>query len=138
MSIRTRRSALLTGLSAVAAGLATPTLANTIAPNPDAELIALCDLFTQNEAKQASLFVTIHDDDERDAALEPLSEEWRALLDQIEQMEGPTTMAGARAMARAALATTPLDCDGDLKIGCDPEDWFNVCIARFLVGESAA
>jgi hypothetical protein len=76
--------------------------------------------------------------DERDAALGPLSEEWRALLDQIEQMEGPTTMAGARAMARAALATTPLDCDGDLKIVCDPEDWFNVCIARFLVGESAA
>jgi hypothetical protein len=40
----TRRSALLTGLSAVAAGLATPTLAIQ-APNPDAELLGLCAEF---------------------------------------------------------------------------------------------
>jgi hypothetical protein len=107
-------------------------------PNPDAGLIALCDLFTQNEAKQASLYVTTRDDDERDVALEPLTEEWRALIDQIEQIEGPTTMAGARAMARAALATTPRGCDGAPKVGCDPEDWFHICIARFLTGSAAA
>src|SRR5271168_2828579 len=98
----TRRSALGFSAAAFVAGLTTPAIAGS--PNPDAGLIALCDLFTQNEAKQASLYVTIRDDDERDLALEPLTEEWRALIDQIEQIEGPTTMAGARAMARAALA----------------------------------
>jgi hypothetical protein len=47
-------------------------LASTITPNADEALIALCDLFVQNEAQQASLYATIRDDDERDVALEPL------------------------------------------------------------------
>jgi hypothetical protein len=64
------------GFSALAlsAGLAMPAIAGGL--DPAAELIALCDLFVQNEAKQAGLFVTIRDDDERDAPLKPLSAEW--------------------------------------------------------------
>jgi hypothetical protein len=131
----TRRSALGFGAAAKGAGQATPVVA---APNPDAELIALCDLFTQNEAKQAILFATIHDDEEQEAALDPLSAEWRDLLSRIEQIDGPTTMAGARAMARAVLATSPRNLDGDLEIGSDPEDWFHVCIAQFLTGSALA
>jgi hypothetical protein len=70
-------------------------------------------------------------------ALEPLSAEWRSLLDQIEQFDGPATMAGARAMARAALATCPVNLDGSLQMGGDPEGWFHICIAKFLVGSAA-
>jgi hypothetical protein len=113
-------------------------LASTITPNADEALIALCDLFVQNEAQQASLYATIRDDDERDVALEPLCSEWQTLIDQIKQIEGPTTIAGATAMARAARATTPLDREGDLKVGGDPEDWLHHCIARFLAGGAAA
>jgi hypothetical protein len=133
----TRRSALGLSAAAIIAGLTKPAIASAMSPNPDAELIALCDLFTQNEAKQNGLFVTIRNDDERDVALEPLSAEWRSLLDQIEQFDGPATMAGARAMARAALATCPVNLDGSLQMGGDPEGWFHICIAKFLVGSAA-
>jgi hypothetical protein len=134
----TRRSAMRFSAAAIVAGFTTPVLASTAAPNPDAELIALCDLFTQNEAKQANLYVTIHDEKERDLALDPLSAEWRGLLDQLEQMDGPTTMAGASAMARAALATCPRNLDGDLQVGGDPEGWFGIRIAQFLAGSAVA
>jgi hypothetical protein len=129
----TRRSAI--GFS-LAAGLTAPALASEA--EPEAELIRLCDLFTQNEGKQANLYVTVHDERERDLALEPLSVEWRGLLDQIERMDGPTTMAGAKAMARAAIATTPRNIDGDLEVDGDPESWFLISIAQFLAGSVVA
>jgi hypothetical protein len=46
-------------------------------------------------------------------------------------------MAGAKAMARAALATCPVNLDGSLQMGGDPEGWFHICIAKFLVGSAA-
>ena len=146
-----RRSALGFGAAAIGVALTAPVMAITnlvtfdspfpiasTKPDPDAELIRLCDLFTENEAKQRGLFVTVHDEDARDLLLEPLSIEWRGLLHQIEQMDGPTTMAGARAMARAALATCPRDINGDLEVGGDPEGWFHICVAQFLVGSTTA
>ena len=141
----TRRAAIGLSVAAFAAGLTAPARAKASdalcstegAHTPDAELIALCDRFVQNETKQASLYVTISDEDERDLALEPLLLEWRNLLDQIEQLDGPTTMAGAKAMARAALATCPRNLNGELEVGGDPEGWFHIAIAQFLVGDAA-
>jgi hypothetical protein len=48
----TRRYALGFSAAAIIAGLTKPAIASATSPNPDAELIALCDFFTQNEAKQ--------------------------------------------------------------------------------------
>ncbi len=84
-----------------------------------------------------ALHETISNDNELDAALEPLHVEWQSLMDRIEQIDGPTTMAGARAMARAALALTPRNLDGDLQVGSNPEDWFHLCVAQFLAGGNA-
>jgi hypothetical protein len=134
--IPTDRTALHFNVAAFAAGLTTPALAS--APDADAELIPLCDRIVQNEAKQADLFATISNDDELTAALDPLALQQRDMLTQIEQIEGPTTMAGARAMARTALALMPRGPDGDLEVGNEPEDWLHASIAEFLVGSAAA
>lgn len=133
----TRRSALTFGAATIVAGITAAASASTTS-GQDAELIALCDLFTENEARQFNLYVTIRDDDERDAALGPLSVEWNDLFDRIGQIEGPTSLAGARAMARAAIATMLLGVDGKPEPGRDPEDWFGFCVARYLAGSAGA
>jgi hypothetical protein len=133
-STPTRRGVMFSA-AAIVAGFTIPTVAG--AADPDAELIALCDRIVQNEAKQAGLFTTLSDDDERDAALDLLSLEWRDILTQIEQIDGPTTMAGTKAMARAALAMTPLNLDGGIKVGSNPEDWLYLCVAKFTAGSAS-
>lgn len=117
------------------AGRTTPMFAE--ASNPDAQLIRLCDRFVEIEEQEAALFDAIKDDTRRDVVAAPLRLEWQKILDWLEERDAPATLDGAKALARAALATSPKDRDGEMEVGHDPEDWLLICVAKFVIGVAA-
>jgi len=131
----TRRSAMRFSLAALTAGLTVPVLAST--PNPDAELIRLCDRTVDLEAQFYHLHDTIEDDDERDRLINPICAEQKDIDALVRKMGNPRTIEGARSMARVALAFMPINRQGEREVGHNPEDWYFACIAEFLTGDVA-
>jgi hypothetical protein len=136
MTTTSRRTDLRGSMAALITGIAIPTGAG--AANPDGEMITLCHRLVELEAAYDALCSTIEDDDERDAALLPVETEKSQIVSRVEEIGNPTTMEGAKAMARIALAHVPKGLDGTLRVGSNPEDWFFVCIAEFLTGSAVA
>ena len=116
----TRRSALSISAAAIVAGVTAPTMALAAAPNPDAELIALCDQFV---AIQTEWWLLIDHDEwasqwgPNHARLEHLDNEKDRLSALIEECKSPTTLAGCAATARAAMTWAEVDDKGNIE--CD-------------------
>jgi hypothetical protein len=132
--VTSRRQAL--GFGAAACCIATiPKHPDAAAPSPDAELIRLCDRLVINRALEAAVYEAYpDDDDEREPVLAPIDNEWWELAAALEELDGPRTPEGARAMALAALAEAPRDCDGDIENG-DLHERLAIGCARYLAGE---
>ena len=58
-------------------------------------------------------------------------------LDRLAGLPGPFTLAGVRAMARAAMAMAPRDWDGEIMASGDAE-WLAFGVADFLAKAGAA
>lgn len=109
------------------------------APDADAELIRLCDRFAEIELKKKAQYVEIKNDDERDRAREPLEAELKAIKQQLYALPDPSTLAGARAMARAAMASAPRDLDGTPYFDGGPaEEIFAFGAVQFLAAGNGA
>jgi hypothetical protein len=116
-----RRSALrCISLASIAAGLAVPALAPSAAaapPDADAELIALCGQVIALQGKFEALHAirqSLEAELRTAAELDGLYVELAELMDQISK-HPPTTFAGARAMARAAIAIANRDPHGEIR-----------------------
>lgn len=128
-----RRAALRGALAATLAGLATPALAATIS-NPDAELIRLCGQIEALEERYVAILraqVTEEDEKRDDPALEAIGDEKHRLFELLPE---PTTMEGAKALARAAVATAPHYRDGSLVTG-DMTEWMAYAAVEFLASD---
>lgn len=107
------------------------------APDPDAELIALCDRFAEIEAQENA--IEFEGDDEFDRARAPLDAERKAIKERLYDLPDPSTLAGARAMARAAMATAPREIDGQPYFdGGDAEEIFAFGAVQFLAADNGA
>jgi hypothetical protein len=117
----TRRGALKSTAAALFAGAAiSPTLASAALPNPDAELIALCDRFVSLQTEWHLLMEHdkwVSDFGPNNARYEHLDDEKSRLSEMIEEHQSPTTPAGCAALARAALTSVTLDHEGNIR--CD-------------------
>jgi hypothetical protein len=117
----TRRGALKSTAAALFAGAAiSPALASAALPNPDAELIALCDRFVSLQTEWHLLMEHdewVSDFGPNNARYEHLDDEKSRLSEMIENHESPTTPAGCAALARAALTSVTLDHEGNIR--CD-------------------
>jgi hypothetical protein len=138
MSAATRRHALrLGGLAALAVVLLVAvSKAAEPAAGPDAELIASCDALVDWETRWETFCASRHtiEEEERTEPQEmALSEEYEALIDRIEKAAAPTTIAGAAAMARAAMATAQRTLDGELTPNTNGE-WLALEAAQFFAG----
>ena len=102
----TRRGILLGTVGATV--LTAPAVAAEMATHPDAELIAACERFVQNEARFLRTHygpTAIADDDERDRAIEAMGVPIGFGNPDLKRLCAmrPTTLEGCRALARAAL-----------------------------------
>lgn len=134
----TRRNTLGFGAAAVASGscVLSPVGAHA---HPDADLIRLCARIIAIEAEQATLFTIRHtlDDEARtDPAMNALYDERDQVFDQLRHLLRPTTIDGARAVARASLALAPRANNGDILWVGDSERlaW---SVADYLAGRPA-
>jgi hypothetical protein len=76
------------------------------------ELIRLCDRFTDLAQQYDAICDANHHDDVQDALLAPIIAEQREIELRVMELGNPTTPAGIRAMARAAVADAPKATDG--------------------------
>jgi hypothetical protein len=137
------RRRLLGGAAALLAGaaaVALPRAAQAASTGPDAELIRLCNRLVANRAEWLALINsrhTIEDEKRTEPDNARLLAERHALLDQIEAAPDLSTMAGAAAMARAALADAPLGVGGHWEATEDCE-WLALTVAEYLAQETVA
>jgi hypothetical protein len=114
-----RRRALQFSVAAIVAGIGEPALA--AAASPDAELIRLSERLVALRSAEHSLLTASDapDDPDTDPTTGPLlranDAEWRTIMGRLADMS-PTTLAGAQAMARAALANAPRDGAGNVDV----------------------
>jgi hypothetical protein len=78
----------------------------------DAEMIRLCNRLVEISAAENKMTMEIEDDAERDIQGKSLADEWRAIQERLLELGKPTTLAGARTMARAAPPWVNLNEDG--------------------------
>jgi zona occludens toxin (predicted ATPase) len=96
-TIHSRRGLLAAATSALVAGAAIATaahgapLASPADAGGDAELIRLCDRLVAIQAEEARIFATIEDEDAQDKALEPTTQEYRAIQARLYDLGNPTT-----------------------------------------------
>jgi len=131
-----RRFVLRFGAATTVAGLLAPTaLAAVRTAGADARLIAACNRLLNLQMEMEALHAirhTLADETRTQPALERLYQEEEIALGRIDDIGGPTTLAGARAMAEASLASAPRDSAGDLLFQGNAE-WLAFCVAEFLV-----
>jgi hypothetical protein len=137
-----RRAALGFSLAAIAAGLTVPALASvaTTEPSPDAELNRLSDRIVAIQAEQNALFAvrhTVEDEERTDPEMNALYAERTRIFDLLFDLLDPTTLAGARAMARASIAIAPRERDGTISWS-GGSGWLAWSAADFLAGSVAA
>jgi hypothetical protein len=140
------RRGLLGGAAALVAAYAATLPLSALAAStgtgasPDAELIHLCDRLAANRAEWFALMNsrhTIEDEKRTEPDNDRLLAERRALLDQIEAAPDLSTMAGAAALARAALADTPVGVNGYWEAREDNE-WLALTAAQYVAREGVA
>ena len=73
-----------------------------------------------------------------EAAIKPLNDEWRLLTNRLEEIGYPTTLDGAKAMARAAIANVPRRRDGGLIVGDGACYGLLLRVSEFLAGSVVA
>jgi hypothetical protein len=108
-----------------------------VADGPDAELISLCERIVTLEAARRTILDaqhTIEDEDRTEPELAAVCDEQEAVFKRITALPEPVTLAGATAMARAAISQAPLEADGSISFMGDAE-WLAFGVAEFLVGE---
>ncbi len=144
------RRSLLAGAAAVLAAApftashadqlrAAGALARDTGADPDAELIRCCDRIVQLEADARAIYAvrhTLEDERRTEPALDRLYAERDRYLSAIDELPVVTTLAGARAMARASVATAEKELDGNLSYQGDAE-WLAFTVAEFLAGKAA-
>jgi hypothetical protein len=106
-------------------------------PNPDADLIALCDRLVVIEAQRCQVLHTIKEDDAQDVALAPIDEESRQIEARVYELGDPVTPAGVAAVARAAVAEAVKNLDGTLQIR-DLSDWLALTVVEHMAGRASA
>jgi hypothetical protein len=129
----TRRNALRIS----AAGFGAPAVAFA-APGADAELIRLCNLLIANQREIEALLKvrkTVADERRTEPQLGELSDNEENFVDRIIDLPEISTLAGARAMARASLAIAPRDSDGSITME-DRSECLVWSVAEFLAGET--
>ena len=105
-------AALLAGAAAATVARAAP-LAAPVADGDEAEMILLCERLIALEAKRDNIFLAVEDDDEAERQSGLLTPERNEIRDRLYAIaKSPTSDAGRRAFARAALATSQRDADG--------------------------
>jgi hypothetical protein len=103
----------------------------------DAELISLCDRLTELiEAERRIVMAqhTIEDEERTEPELAAVCDEQKAVFDRITELPEPVTLAGASAMARAALSQAPIDRDESLS-PMDDAEWLAFGAVTFLAGQ---
>jgi hypothetical protein len=140
-----RRGLLAAAASALVAGAAIATAAHgapVASPGlagDDAELISLCDRLVAIMAEEARIFATIEDEGEQERALEPTSHEYRAIEARLYDLGNPTTPAGLRAAAAAAVATAPKNLEGEIECwSFGLAEWLAFSVVEMLAGRTAA
>jgi hypothetical protein len=118
----TRRSAMQFGVGALIAGITAPIMASA-ALSPDAELIKICDRLLRIKAAFNELFSrrnTVEQEDATEDELTALYDRKSLAVEELEELDPPTTLAGVKALARAALATHDgRNSDGEIESNCD-------------------
>jgi len=92
----------------------------------DAELIAACDRIVANDREQLAVYAvrrSVADERRTRHILDALFAEVESLMDRIDNLPRPTTLAGVIAMARAARAIATKAPDGQPVPPCDDEGW---------------
>ena len=107
-----RRSTLRAAMAGAAAAVALTSIANA-SGNPDARFIADCDEYVVATRAEWASFKTIRDDDERDVAMAENRARQETLIKRIWAVDKIHTPEGARAAARAILASSTRAVDGD-------------------------
>ena len=107
----------------------------------DAALVQHCGRIMQIDAELMAIFrtrLTLEDEARTEPALDRLDDELEHHLAAIDRLPAPATLAGAKAMAGAALATAMKGRDGKpcAQDGNDSER-LALMVARFLVGRAA-
>jgi hypothetical protein len=102
----------------------------------DAELIALCDRLVQLRTHEVARIAAMDDDDDDDP-LEDTDAEWKALAQQIRQIDRPHTLEGAAAMARCAVRHSDKNPDGVI-VMIDLAEWMAIRVSEFLAGGEVA
>jgi len=127
-----RRFALIAGLADDAArGTPMP----PVAPEGDAELIKICNRLVASEEEMLAIHATRHSmEDERrtEPDLDVLRAEQETLMEAMGDLDYPSTLAGARAMARASIALAELDQDGEPVVPADDSEWLAFVLAQAL------
>ena len=120
----------------VAAGMRMDTPAGGAgADGPDAELIRLCARLVELKAADHALISTHHTIEGRtEPLLSVIYTEEAAILDRLYSL-APVTLAGATAMAWAAVALTPPRVDVALEWPPNPEDWLAMGVEEFLADQ---
>ncbi len=132
----TRRAALRFSLACAGAGRAMA----RAAPDVDAGLIALCAIVAEQEAARQALYAVRHtlaEEQRTGPALQALYTASEQAVDRLMALPPPSTIAGLRAMARAAVAIAPRDWDGAIMPQGDAE-WLAFAIATVLANGAAA
>jgi hypothetical protein len=85
---------------------------------PRRPVIQAAEAIAAEPGWMASFLASIpEDDDERAVITDPLTAEWFGLAEALEELDGPRTPEGARAMALAAMAEIPRNSDGTIDCG---------------------
>ncbi|MFT2095695.1 hypothetical protein ACMS1Z_13690 [Acidiphilium multivorum] len=107
-----RRSTIKAAMAGAIAAVATPAVVNA-ATNPDAQFIADCNEFIAVTRTEWASFKAIPDDDERDVAMASNLSRQETLIKRIWAVDKIHTPEGARAAARAILASSTRAVDGN-------------------------
>ena len=140
---RPGRRGLLGGAAALLAGAAAVALPRTVqaaGDGQDAELIRLCERLVAIRAD----WVAICAADEWAPDHGPYKPRYDALGEESDRIEAtlydlaaPVTLAGARAVATAAVSVAPKDADGS--ITCDYlSEWLNITVVEFVARVAVA
>jgi hypothetical protein len=110
------------------------------APDPDAELIALCDRLVAWETKFDAIYLAIPDDGEAERMAAAMAPEYDEIKRRLYALEAPRTLAGQRAFARAALATAQRASDGGVILddGGGLGSYLAFGLAHAMAGEDRA
>ncbi|MBN8926749.1 MAG: hypothetical protein BGO51_08170 [Rhodospirillales bacterium 69-11] len=109
----------------------------------DADLIAVCERLLAANRDVMTLYkrrstMSFEDEAATDPEMDALAKRENAVLEELDQVgTSPKTMAGAVALARAALSQAPLAVDGTIEYADDAE-WLAWSVVRFLAAVEVA